>query len=144
MSPNYFGSICFTPLADVPDLPSRHLVPELVVLLLYGRLDGLDGPVRAALTQPHRARLADLLGKSLYRVLERQGRGEQLQKIPQLHPTLLETLLAVIWPNSKAFLPEALSQATNRLLDWGDLCPDQVPQGQPASLWARSSEAKLD
>jgi hypothetical protein len=82
-----------------------------------GRLDGLDGPARAALTQLHRARLADLLGKSLCQELDRQGRGEQLQKVLQHNPSLVEIYLQVIWPNSRAFLLEALGQATNRLLE---------------------------
>jgi hypothetical protein len=83
----------------------------------HGRLEGLDGPARAALTQHHRARLADLLAKSLYRELERQGRGEELRNILRHHPGPLETHLEGIWPNWKAFLLEALSQATQRLLE---------------------------
>jgi hypothetical protein len=82
-----------------------------------GRLEGLDGPATAALTQHHRARLADLLAKSLCREVERQGRGEQLRSILRHHPSLLETYLKLIWPPWKAFLLEALGQATHRLLE---------------------------
>jgi hypothetical protein len=82
-----------------------------------GRLEGFDGPARAALTQLHRARLADLLEKSLCQELERQGRGEQLQKVLRQNSNLVEIYLEVIWPHSKAFLLEALGEATQRLLE---------------------------
>jgi hypothetical protein len=94
-------------------------VAEQVTLRLeqQGRLEGFNGPARAALTLHHRARLADLLAKSLCQELERQGRGEQLQKVLRQYPNLLEIYLDVIWPHSKAFLLEALGQAAHRLLE---------------------------
>ena len=94
-------------------------IAEQVTLRLeqQGRLEGFNGPARAALTQHHRARLADLLAKSLCQELERQGRGEQLQKVLRQYPNLLEIYLEVIWPHWQAFLLEALGQATHRLLD---------------------------
>jgi hypothetical protein len=82
-----------------------------------GRLEGLDGPARAALTRLHQARLADLLEKRIRQELERQGRGGQLRNILRHHPSLLETYRELIWPHWKAFLFEALGQATHRLLE---------------------------
>jgi hypothetical protein len=82
-----------------------------------GSLEGFGGPATAALTQHHRARLADLLAESLCLELERQGRGEQLRNILRHHPNLLETYLELIWPQWKAFLLEALGRAADQLLE---------------------------
>jgi hypothetical protein len=82
-----------------------------------GRLVGFDATARAELTRFHRVRLADALVKTLCEELQRQGRGEELKKILGHNPSLLETYLEVIWPNSRAFLLDTLGQATQRLLE---------------------------
>ena len=105
-----FGTAVNKVLAEVAKQVTLRLEQQ-------GRLEGFDGPARAALTQHHRARLADLLAMSLCQELERQGRGDELRNVLRHHPSLLETYLEVIWPHSKAFLLEALGRATHRLLE---------------------------
>ena len=105
-----FGTAVNQVLAEVAKQVTLQLEQQ-------GRLEGLDGPARAALTRLHQARLAELLEKRIRQELGRQGRGDELQKILQHNPSLLESYLEVIWPNWKAFLFEAIGQATQRLLE---------------------------
>jgi hypothetical protein len=105
-----FGTAVNQVLAEVAKQVTLQLEQE-------GRLEGIDGPARAALTRLHQARLADLLEKRIRQELERQGKGEELEKVLRQNPNLLEVYLEVIWPHSKAFLFEAIGQATHRLIE---------------------------
>ena len=105
-----FGTAVYQVLAEVAKQVTLRLEQQ-------GRLEGLDGPARSALTRLHQARLAELLEKRIRQELERQGRGDELRNVLRHYPSLLETYLEVIWPHSKAFLSEAIGQATQRLLE---------------------------